>query len=424
VRVTSPQDERRLFWDEEDRLVKTLDSRSETVYAYDASGERVVKRGPYGEAVYVNGYYAVRNGAIESKQIFAGNTRVATKMANKGKDQGTYYYHGDHLASSNVVTTRTGVVHEYLDYFPYGETWVHEKATTGESMPYKFTSKELDPETGLYYFGARYYEPRVSRWVSADPALEEYLPSPANFNTDNDFYSQSKNEQVGALPGMGGVYNPKNIDLYCYTHNNSIRYNDPDGKMPTILAGALIGGAVGAITGATSAILQGNNSVRQILGGAAGGAISGAATGALIGSGVGVVALVAGSAAGGAMGSVAENVIANGPRNLDVGKVVMDATVDGIIAGASAGVSTAIPKLASGIASKVVFNSKTVNTLKSLNTTMDGQWGKIVKSSFSKIDKIQIASKQIMEKGLGLLTDIMQDKAGPSTIMKPVREKP
>ena len=54
--------------------MKTLDSRSETVYAYDASGERVVKRGPYGEAVYVNGYYAVRNGAIETKQIFAGNT--------------------------------------------------------------------------------------------------------------------------------------------------------------------------------------------------------------------------------------------------------------------------------------------------------------------------------------------------------------
>jgi len=206
VRVTSPQDERRLFWDEEDRLVKTLDSRSETVYAYDASGERVVKRGPYGEAVYVNGYYAVRNGAIETKQIFAGNTRVATKVTSKAGASSTYYYHGDHLASSNVVTTRTGAVHEYLDYFPYGETWVHEKATTGESMPYKFTSKELDPETGLYYFGARYLDPRLSRWVSADPILDKYLPNKLNKKQKDKNFLPERD-----LPSRGGVYRSNNL---------------------------------------------------------------------------------------------------------------------------------------------------------------------------------------------------------------------
>ena len=242
LRRPSPQDERRLFWDEEDRLVKTLDSRSETVYAYDASGERVVKRGPYGEAVYVNGYYAVRNGAIESKQIFAGNTRVATKMANKGKDQGTYYYHGDHLASSNSVTTRTGTVHEYLDYFPYGETWVQEKATNAQSMPYKFTAKELDPETNLYYYGARYYDAQLSRWVSADKALKDYLPLKDTFKVQeedvqlrnglykgNAYLPNNDINKYQKLPGMGGVFNSKNLDMYHYVGNNPIILIDPNG---------------------------------------------------------------------------------------------------------------------------------------------------------------------------------------------------
>jgi RHS repeat-associated protein len=38
------------------------------------------------------------------------------------------------------------------------------------------TGKELDSETGLYYYGARYLDPRVSRWISGDPALGEYVP--------------------------------------------------------------------------------------------------------------------------------------------------------------------------------------------------------------------------------------------------------
>jgi len=212
--------------------VKTLDSRSETVYAYDASGERVVKRGPYGEAVYVNGYYAVRNGAIETKQIFAGNTRVATKVTSKAGVSSTYYYHGDHLASSNVVTTKTGAVHEYLDYFPYGETWIHEKATTGESMPYKFTSKELDPETGLYYFGARYLDPRLSRWVSADKALMtgKYFPKPNDFDTEHDYFWYLAQDASNRLPGIGGVFNTINLDLYQYGGMNPMKYVDPDGN--------------------------------------------------------------------------------------------------------------------------------------------------------------------------------------------------
>jgi len=112
-------------------------------------------------------------------------------------------------------------VHEYLEYFPYGETWVQEKATTGESMPYKFTSKELDPETGLYYFGARYYDARVSRWISPDPILYKYLPKVLNGD-------QAKNYNLN-FPG-DDIYNSENLNLYGYGYNNPIVYVDPNGK--------------------------------------------------------------------------------------------------------------------------------------------------------------------------------------------------
>src|SRR4030042_2324652 len=81
---------------------------------------------------------------------------------------------------------------------------------------YKFTSKEQDPETGLYYFGARYYEPRLSRWISTDPAAERYLPG-AGKGDDG-------------LPGKGGIFNPGNNNLYSYCVNNPVKHIDPDGN--------------------------------------------------------------------------------------------------------------------------------------------------------------------------------------------------
>ncbi|WP_227431263.1 RHS repeat-associated core domain-containing protein [Psychrobacter sp. I-STPA6b] len=80
---------------------------------------------------------------------------------------------------------------------------------------YKFTGKELDKETGLYYFGARYYDPRTQVWQSPDPILSDYL---GGINAD-----------PSKLPGMGGVYNPPNLNLYAYSHNNPVNLVDPDG---------------------------------------------------------------------------------------------------------------------------------------------------------------------------------------------------
>nr|WP_283423792.1 RHS repeat-associated core domain-containing protein [Chryseobacterium profundimaris] len=57
---------------------------------------------------------------------------------------------------------------------PFGETMVEQQEPTAYVNPYKFNAKELDSETGLYYYGARYYNPRLSIWYGVDPLAEEF----------------------------------------------------------------------------------------------------------------------------------------------------------------------------------------------------------------------------------------------------------
>ena len=83
----------------------------------------------------------------------------------------TFFFHSDHLGSTSYITDDKGNITQYDAYLPYGELLVDEHSSS-EEMPYKFNGKELDEETGLYYYGARYMQPVASIWYGVDAEFE------------------------------------------------------------------------------------------------------------------------------------------------------------------------------------------------------------------------------------------------------------
>ena len=84
-----------------------------------------------------------------------------------------FYYHSDHLGSTSYITDKDGNATQFVCYKPYGEALVDEHNTSYE-QPWKFNGKELDSETGLYYYGSRYYEPVLAMWYGVDVLAEKY----------------------------------------------------------------------------------------------------------------------------------------------------------------------------------------------------------------------------------------------------------
>ncbi len=265
--------ERKLLWDEENRLLALSDNGFVSNYWYDAAGERTVKESGDGEGVSVNGvlsagrtgttnftayispYTVIGNGGQMSKHIYIGSQRIISKLMNGGtmadptqapkvasvdytvkyadlvnkmkvrydslgvtyrgtdnrssfykqvsspdRENQQYFFHSDHLGSSSLVTDLSGNVAQHIEYVPFGEVFVEERNNSW-STPYKFNAKELDEETGLYYYGARYYNPRTSVWLSVDPLAEDY-------------------------PGIGA---------YVYCLDNPVKLIDPDGRSTKVV---------------------------------------------------------------------------------------------------------------------------------------------------------------------------------------------
>ena len=107
----------------------------------------------------------------------------------------TFFYHSDHLGSTSYITDDHANITQYDAYLPYGELLVDEHSSS-EDLPYKFNGKQFDEETGLYYYGARYMDPKISMWLGVDPLMEKY----------------------------------PNVTGYCYTMDNPIKFIDPNGK--------------------------------------------------------------------------------------------------------------------------------------------------------------------------------------------------
>ena len=85
-----------------------------------------------------------------------------------------FFYHSDHLGSTSYITDAKANITQFDAYLPYGELLVDEHSSS-EEMPYKFNGKELDEETGLYYYGARYMDPMASIWYGVDKLTEKYV---------------------------------------------------------------------------------------------------------------------------------------------------------------------------------------------------------------------------------------------------------
>ena len=236
---------RNYTWNEKNLLTKSSD-RSYTVhYRYGEDGQRALKYTEEGrsETLYFNNFYTIHipvqdknnpQGLRVHKHIFVGNSRLVTAMThtdnngdNAEQREKRYYYHSDHLGSAQFVTDWKGRQYEHIEYTPYGELWIEEVAAGLDKLPFRFTGKEMDEETGLYYYGARYLDPKYSRWLSGDPALSDYIPK-----APIDDEAKKHNEK---LPGMGGVFNVVNLHLYHYAGNNPVKYEDPDGRESGLL---------------------------------------------------------------------------------------------------------------------------------------------------------------------------------------------
>jgi RHS repeat-associated protein len=117
-----------------------------------------------------------------------------------------YYYHPDHLGSSNVITDRSGNVVQHYGYTTFGQNF-YQYSTTAFPVSNRYTGQIADDETGLYYYGGRYYDAQLGRFIQPDPTV----PDPED--------SQSLNR-------------------YSYCRNNPLNETDPTGFDDSSLDGS------------------------------------------------------------------------------------------------------------------------------------------------------------------------------------------
>jgi len=192
-----------LTFDNENRLIQVQSSGNitKTIYTYNGDGARVKKEiqisGVTQEVTYyVGNYYEVKNGAA-TKYYYFGAQRVAM---NQGST--LYYLHADHLGSSSVTSDAGGNQVGTQNYFAFGTP----RASTGNlQTDFTFTGQKFDQSDSLMYYGARYYDAQLGRFISADTMVP--------FTVEPQF-----------------------LNRYSYTLNNPVRYTDPTGHCPCLIA--------------------------------------------------------------------------------------------------------------------------------------------------------------------------------------------
>jgi len=222
-----------LSYDAENRLITTDYGLRTTDYLYDGDGGRVKSTVHSSESVVEKRYigslfeekYEDGTKKTSTKHIYAGSNKVCSITTDYGLSTTDYaYIHSDHLGSSNIITDKEGNKVSQTEYQPYGKVSFEEQAASYQprATSYLFTGKELD-SNGLYYYGARYYDPEIGRFISADPTIQH----------PND---------------------PQDFNRYTYCRNNPINYIDPSGygwfkKFIGKILGAIAGVVTGVVTG-------------------------------------------------------------------------------------------------------------------------------------------------------------------------------
>jgi RHS repeat-associated protein len=174
-------------------------------YLYDAEGNRVMKLvrnqgGTWSSIIYIDGIFEFLQNSDDEEQsnafIMDDRSRIAIIRTGDVMGDGSpavKYNLEDSLGSSMTLLSTDGSWISWEEYYPFGET----SLGSYEKKRYRYVGKERDEESGLYYYGARYYAAWTCRFISVDPkALESLSWSPYN-----------------------------------YTINNPLRYTDPDGRM-------------------------------------------------------------------------------------------------------------------------------------------------------------------------------------------------
>jgi RHS repeat-associated protein len=183
-------------YNDANQLVKIINESNSSIvaeYFYDTNSQRVKKLEGNVTTYYIGDYVETKvdgSSVDNTSYYFANNERVG----RKDPDGSNFYYHGDHLGSTSVVTDESGAQSEKVNYYPYGSL----KERIGEGSTYLFTDQEFDSESGLYYYDARYYNPELTRFTQPDTIMQD-------------------------------VYNPQNLNKYAYVLNNPLKYTDPTG---------------------------------------------------------------------------------------------------------------------------------------------------------------------------------------------------
>lgn len=281
----------RLTWDDDDhmqsstRQLVNAGMPETTYYGYDSEGQRVRKvtaafaaagQAPVRrtERLYLGVFelYREYDGggnvvlARETLNVLLDHRRVAmVETLTAGVDAGparlVRYQYANHVGSSALELDEAAEVISYEEYFPFGSTsYQAVRAGITSRKRYRYTGRERDEETDLYYHGARYYASWLGRWTAADPA--------------------------GLADGP---------NLYMYVHDNPVALSDPTGmwgwREVAIVAAVVVVGTV--VTVATAGVAG-----PIIAGAVASVGLSGAAATVATGVVVGAVAGAAGGAAG------------------------------------------------------------------------------------------------------------------------------